>query len=92
MEFEWDEAKAAVNVAKHGVQFEIALEFDWANAVTLPDERFDYGERRSLAIGRDVAGEFYAIVLTLRGGVVRIISARKANRKEIARWQAARET
>lgn len=91
MEFEWDEAKAESNLAKHGVSFELALEFEWESSLQRGDGRFDYGEPRAIAIGRDAAGRFYTIVFTLRGAVVRVISARRASRREIAEWQAVQE-
>jgi uncharacterized DUF497 family protein len=82
MEFEWDPEKAERNLAKHGVGFEIAREFDWANSVTLPDSRFDYGERRFIAYGRSSNGAGYVIAFTFRGESQRIISVRPFGRKE----------
>ncbi len=49
--FEWDEKKAAGNLAKHGVAFDAIQDFDWANSVEVEDDRFDYGEDRCVAIG-----------------------------------------
>jgi uncharacterized DUF497 family protein len=46
-DFEWDEAKAAANFAKHGVTFEMAQEaFDDMFAIEAEDRRSDYGEDR----------------------------------------------
>jgi uncharacterized DUF497 family protein len=47
--FEWDERKAAANVAKHGVAFDTIYEFDWLTSVEVADDRFDYGEDRLVA-------------------------------------------
>lgn len=86
MEFEWDEDKAAANIAKHGVPFALAtLSFEDKKAVVLEDSRADYGEKRFFNFGR-IAERLYVVVFTLRGGGerVRIISARKANKRERA--------
>ncbi len=88
MEFEWDEAKAASNISKHGVSFEIAHDFRWEVAIVDADERFSYGEARYIAISLVGTEEWYSVVFTLRGGRLRIISARRSNAKEIVRWQA----
>ena len=81
MEFEWDPAKAASNLAKHGIEFTAAVEvFDDPDVYITPDPR-PYGEARFQAIGI-VKGELALVVYTLRAGVYRIISARKANRRE----------
>ncbi|WP_428559487.1 MAG: BrnT family toxin [Solidesulfovibrio sp. DCME] len=81
MEFEWDEAKRQANIAKHGIDFydaKAALEGD---PMMLEDDRMDYGERRCIAAG-EVKGHMLIVVFTIRDGVFRIISARKANSRE----------
>jgi uncharacterized DUF497 family protein len=83
--FVWDEQKRAANLRKHGVDFSLAEQFDFASAATMLDNRKDYGERRYRAFG-PVAGRMYVIVFTRRGDQVRIISARKANAREIRRY------
>ena len=81
-EFEWDDVKAAANVAKHGVSFERArLVFDDLLAVVVNDDRRDYREDRLVTTG-DAAGVVLVVVHTEREGRVRIISARRANRYE----------
>ena len=50
--FEWDENKAARNIAAHGISFEVACEvFDDELAIERPDEREDYGEDRTNIAG-----------------------------------------
>jgi len=44
MKFEWDEAKAAANFARHGVRFEDVSDFDWEGTIDRLDRRRDYGE------------------------------------------------
>jgi uncharacterized DUF497 family protein len=82
-EFEWDEAKAASNLRKHGVSFAVAYELDWEHVITIPDERFDYGERRFIGYGRTIAGVGYVVAFTFRGTRRRIISVRRFGRREI---------
>ena len=71
-DFEWDDAKAAQNLASHGVSFEAAqLAFDDPFAVVREDRRQDYGEDR-------FQDPLLAVVHAQRGARVRIISARLA--------------
>ena len=83
--FVWDDQKRAANLRKHGVDFSLAEQFDFASAATVLDNRKDYGERRYRAFG-PVAGRMYVLVFTRRGDHVRIISARRANQREIRRY------
>ena len=87
MLFEWDEAKRAANFAKHGVDFAAVLEFDWETAVRSLDMRRDYGERRRRALGL-VGERLHLLVYTERAGRIRVISLRKANRKERRSYEA----
>ena len=86
MEFEWDEAKNASNLTKHGVSFALAQSFDWGEALIEPDQRSDYGEDRFLARGYAEDGLGYSIVFTFRGSAIRVISIRQFNRKEEKRY------
>lgn len=81
-EFEWDDAKADSNLQKHGVSFEAArLVFEDVFSVEEPDTSLDYGEERLLLIGM-AKGELLTVVYTERDGRIRIISARKAIKRE----------
>ena len=51
MIYEWDEAKRASNLAKHGIDFEEVRSFDWDRAPIQEDLRRDDGERRHKAVG-----------------------------------------
>lgn len=82
MEFEWDEAKAKGNLAKHGVSFEIVYSFDWDSSPIVLDARFDYGEARYLAFGPAADGKKYVVAFTFRESACRIISVRPFGRKE----------
>ena len=85
--YEWDEAKRLDNLEKHGIDFLAAFRFDWSRAVDFPDDRHSYGEERRLAYG-PVDGRLHALVYTPRGDACRIISLRKANRREQATYAA----
>jgi uncharacterized DUF497 family protein len=81
MEFEWDEAKDAANRAKHGLGLGEAARMDWARTVPAVDARADYGEARLIAYA-PIDGRLHVCVYTLRGRKRRIISLRKANKRE----------
>jgi len=87
--YEWDEAKRVENLEKHGIDFFAASGFDWDTSVVFEDRRRDYGEPRSLAYGF-LDGRLYALVFTLRDRRTRLISFRKANRREQAAYAAGR--
>lgn len=85
-DFEWDDAKAAQNLASHGVSFEAArLVFDDPFAVVREDRRQGYGEDRYILLGM-VQDRLLAIAYTQRGARVRIISARLAESRERRRY------
>lgn len=86
MNYTNDPKKLAQNVAKHGVWFDIAAEFDWENAVVRVDDRNDYSEARLIATG-PIGNRLYVMVFCLRETTVRIISLRKANRREVKEYE-----
>ena len=80
--FEWDEAKAVENYAKHGVSFETAIKvFRDPFAIERLDDREDSGEERFILIGT-AEEAVVTVVYTERNGRFRIISARRATRHE----------
>jgi uncharacterized protein len=83
MEFEWDQAKAAINLKKHGVSFEEAKTvFDNSLAVIFDDEAHSIDEQREIIIGHSRQNRLLLIAFIERSGNVRIISARLATRQE----------
>jgi uncharacterized DUF497 family protein len=83
-EFEWDDAKAADNVRKHGVSFETAaLAFLDRFAVEWIDDREDHGEERVILLGL-ANGMVLVVIYTERNERIRIISARRATKHEQA--------
>ena len=80
--FEWDDDKAASNLAKHKIGFDDArLVFDDPGSLDEPDDSMDYGEQRFKSIGMANA-RLIVVFYTLRDERVRIISARRPSRKE----------
>lgn len=80
--FEWSEAKAHANLQKHGVSFEIGRRaFDDSASIDEIDDREDYGEDRFIITGM-VDRRLLTVTYTERDGRIRIISARKATRRE----------
>jgi uncharacterized protein len=89
--FEWDDQKAVANVRKHGVSFEeAATVFADPDALDGPDVKHSDREHRFLRVGRSLTGRVIIVTYTLRGSgdeeKVRIISARRASRKEKAAY------
>jgi uncharacterized protein len=84
MEIEFDPAKDAANVAKHGVSLADAGRLDLLAAAVIIDDRADYGETRYRAFGR-IDGEGYCLAFAVRGTVLRPISFRRAHEKEMRR-------
>ena len=78
--------KLAQNVAKHGVWFDIAEGFGWERAIIRVDSRNDHPEPRLVSIG-PIGNRLYVMVFSLRETAVRIISLRKANRREVKEYE-----
>jgi uncharacterized protein len=86
LEFEWDDRKGRQNIAKHGVPFEYATRiFLDSRRIDVEDERRDYGEARRITVGT-IEGRAFAVAYTLRGTIIRLISARKASERERRRY------
>jgi len=81
MTFEFDPAKSAANLAKHGIDFEAAQAIWDDEALVVAPARTD-DERRWLAVGR-IGRRHWTAVYTVRDGAVRIISVRRARGDEI---------
>ncbi len=81
MLFEWDKTKCELNLQKHGIDFADVTEIFAHPHLIKEDIRQDYGEKRWISIGK-MREYIVVVVFTLRGNYVRIISARKANKKE----------
>jgi uncharacterized protein len=76
-----DPAKDAINRRKHGIALAAAAVLFEGPILRQPDDRFDYGEDRWLAVGR-IGDQVFAVCYAMRGRVYRIISLRRASRRE----------
>jgi uncharacterized DUF497 family protein len=83
--FDWDEAKRAINIAKHGLDFASMEFFAWDLAIVRADLRHHYGEVRLIATA-PLAGRIAVLVYTIRERALRIISLRHASDREIDRY------
>lgn len=90
MRFEWDFDKALANERKHAVSFDEAASIFRDFCVHRFDDRRDYGEPRSIALGADSNGVVLHVIYTQRGETTRIISAWKASKYERETYQKAR--
>ncbi len=85
--FEWNEDKRRANLRKHGVEFaDAATAFDDDNAVTMRDEDSEE-EERFVTLARDALGRLLVVVYTWREETIRLISARKATRREQKQYE-----
>lgn len=83
MKFDWDTAKAAANLSKHGVSFdEAGSVFLDPLALSGPDPDHSAGEHRYVTFGMSSLGRLLIVCHTHRPGVIRIISARRVTRAE----------
>ena len=81
MAITFDREKNARNIAERGLSFERVAELDWDTVLIVEDDRRDYGEVRLRVIGR-LGGRLYVAVVTPRGEDLRVVSFRRASRRE----------
>lgn len=87
MNFEFDPVKSAINLDKHGINFETAqLLWDDDNLLEIPARNID--EPRFLVIGK-IAEKHWSAIITYRYGNIRLISVRHARQKEIDIYESA---
>lgn len=82
MEIEFDPQKNAANQEKHKVSLALAGELDWDAALVWLDDRFEYDELRMVALAPH-GDTLYYVAYVDRGEVLRIISLRRATRREV---------
>lgn len=85
MQIEFDPAKDASNQEKHGLSLALAAQLDWDASLVWVDDRHEYGELRMIALAPD-SGILYYVAFVDRGETRRIISLRKANRREVKHY------
>jgi uncharacterized DUF497 family protein len=76
------------NIAKHGVSLALASEIEWTDVLCVPDSRRDYGELREIGFAV-IAQRLYVAVFVQRGQMMRVISLRKANSREVKLYEQA---
>ena len=85
MRIEFDPAKDSVNRANHGVSLALARELDWDAALVWVDNRFAYDEVRMIALAPET-GTLYYVAFVERREARRIVSLRRATRREVKRY------
>ena len=89
MRFVWDNNKAESNALKHGITFEEAVTvFADPYLQFTEDSQHSQGEQREWAIGEAENGAIVVVVFTMRGQQMRIISARRATKRECQRYES----
>ena len=85
MRVEFDPAKDQANRAAHGVSLSLAEKLDWDAALVWVDRRFAYEEIQMIALAPETAILYY-VAFVERGDVCRIISVRRATRREVKHY------
>lgn len=85
MRIEFDPAKDASNQEKHGLSLAMASALDWNEALVWVDDRYEYGELRMIALAPNT-GILYYVAFVDRDDARRIISLRRANRREVKHY------
>lgn len=86
----FDASKNRENLKKHGLSLADADDLDWDTAITNVDTRKDYAEVRLITYAI-AFGRVHCLVWTSRDGAIRPISFRKANAREIKKYEKERE-
>jgi uncharacterized protein len=85
MQFEFDPAKSASNLEKHGIDFD-AIQAIWQDVMRIEIPARTADEPRWLVVGQ-IGGKHWSVVVTYRGDHVRIISARRSRKEEVALYE-----
>jgi uncharacterized protein len=82
---EFDPAKDKINLASHGLSLAFARQLAWDEALVWVDERFEYDELRMIGLVPE-GSRLYYVAFVERGNVRRVISLRRAERKEVKHY------
>lgn len=85
MQISYDTAKNALNIQLRGLSFDRVADFEFESALYQPDVRHDYGEQRIRALGM-LGTRLHALVFVETAEGIRVISFRKANKREVKRY------
>ena len=88
MQFDFDPGRDATNLSKHGLSLAAAAELDWDAALVWIDNRADYGKVRMVALA-PIGDILIFVAFVDREPVRRIISLRRANRREVSHYVKA---
>jgi len=86
MRIDFDDMKDRFNRHNHGVSLARAKSIDWSLALVKVDDKREYGETRMIGYA-PIGNSLYCVVYVDRGVVRRIISLRKANSREVTRYE-----
>ncbi len=86
MKIDFDPKKSAKNEAERDLPFKRAVDFDWEGAIYIEDDRKVYPENRFVALGY-LGSRLHVLCFTPIEGGVRIISFRKANEREVKKYE-----
>lgn len=85
MQIEFDPDKDEINKAKHGVSLALASELDWDAALAWVDDRYEYDDVRMVALAPET-GTLYYVAYVDHGEMLKIISLRRAVRREVKHY------
>ena len=88
MRIVFDPEKDVTNLSKHGVSLAAAAELDWDAALAWIDDRADYGEQRIVVLA-PLGDRLFFVVFVERDEAIRVISLRRANRREVSHYVKA---
>lgn len=88
MRIDYDATKNETNIRQRGLPFDRVAELDWESALVGRDRRRDYGEDRLVALG-SLQGRVHVVCFIAITGGIRVISFRKANAREVHRFETA---
>jgi uncharacterized protein len=88
MEIEFDSERSAKNAVARGLPFDLVADFDFETALVAQDIREAYGEDRFIALGL-IGQRLHVVAYTICGARLRVISLRKANAREVERYEQA---
>ncbi|MFU2079633.1 BrnT family toxin [Avibacterium avium] len=90
MKIEFDESKNKQNIKSRQLSFQQAAELDWQQALIWQDDRFEYGEIRYSALAL-LGDRLHFICFKFIPQGIRVISFRKANRREVQKYENERK-
>jgi uncharacterized protein len=88
LRIDFDPNKDRLNLVKHGLSLALAVDLDWEDALVWMDDRQNYGETRMITLAPKT-GILYFVAFVDRDRVRRVISLRRANRREVKHYVQA---